>query len=587
MVFRNINHNFIASKCYTMKKNTTFCSLVLHALCLFFLLFPASCAKNLTERPCSDTDSKLVRDTPDAFILPVDLSPYGFLNGAFIPLTKGGDGDTPYMPPVDSLIDRTKAKQISNLDGIVYTQAPFKSNGTRPMSSFSGNPETLGESVTPLKCFYIRMENCFEQSEEEFIVTMIPSAFQVTSDPGYDFLDKPNFDGIILYSRTDGTYLRTRIYSRGIIAEGCMLSQESGMTDKTYIGFYNLAMPETKTEPVREDSLISLYVTAGRPPRPVIKPDHPQIDIPLPHVYEIEKPEGGGGGGNTENKPLPDLECTLIVRQGGCHQNTNVWKCEKGSEILIEASSSSPECIFLCWTENDMLLSNRSSLSIKMDKDRSVSARYVSPADGGCYKLARFATDTMLMKEIEGIRRKTRNTNKEHSTSKRANGTYYKNEGEEGSINTNFEQGVKYINRFHTHPVSNIFTSAADLLTLRRMVKDGRIHNMNDFIYGTVTDSKVLCLQIKDLTKFLGYFDKITKEEKDLLYLFRREYEEKFLTPLKTINAKKADTLYTRILSDMGISIFMGNSFREDGLVKHNWKNYDMKDDIINFRQCY
>lgn len=137
-----------------------------------------------------------------------------------------------------------------------------------------------------------------------------------------------------------------------------------------------------------------------------------------------------------------------------------------------------------------MLLSNRSSLSIKMDKDRSVSARYVSQADGGCYKLARFATDTTLMKEIEGIRRKTGNTHKEHSTSKRANGTYYKNEGEEGSINTNFEQGMKYINRFHTHPVFNIFTSASDLLTLRSMVKDGRIHNMKDFIYGTVTAQK-------------------------------------------------------------------------------------------------
>lgn len=411
-----------------MKKSPTCYSLVLHALCLFFFLLPASCAKNQTDRTCSETDRKLLKDGPDAFILPVNLSPYGFLNGAF-PLTKGSDGDTPYMPPVDSLIDRTKTKQISNLDGIVYTQVPFKSNETRCMSSFSGNLKTLGESVTPLKCFYISMENCFEQSEEEFIVTMIPSAFQVTSDPGYDFLDKPNYDGIILYSRTDGTYLRTRIYSRGLIEEGRMLSEESDMTDKTYIGFYQLVMLRTKTESIKEDSLISLYVTAGKPPRPFIKRDHAHIDIPLPHVSEIERPPVGGGD-PADNGSSPDMECTLVVRQGGCHQNTTVWKCEKGSSIIIKASSSSPECIFLCWTENDLLLSNRSSVSIKMDKDRSVSARYVSPADGGCYKLAQFATDTTLMKEIEGIRGKTGNTNKEHSTSKRANGTYYRIVGE-------------------------------------------------------------------------------------------------------------------------------------------------------------
>lgn len=69
--------------------------------------------------------------------------------------------------------------------------------------------------------------------------------------------------------------------------------------------------------------------------------------------------------------------------------------------------------------------------------------------------------------------------------------------------------------------------------------------------------------------------------------LFKRKYEEKFLNPLKTINAEKADTLYTLLLSEMGISIFMGNSFEEEGIVKHNWKNYDMENSLIDFKQCY
>ena len=573
-------------KHYTMKKNITYRLHVLSILYVLFLLFAASCAKNQIDRSVIET-RKIQKMISEGFILPVDLSSYGFLNGPFIPLTKAGAASTSYMPPVDSLIDRMKAKQISYPDGIVYTQVPFKMNGLNVKGAFSGSRKTISNSIVPIKCFYIRMENCFKQSEEEYIVTMIPSAFQVTSDPDYDFLDKPNFDGIILYSQTDGTYLRTRIYSRGIIEEGRMLQEECEIADKTYIGFYNATNIRTKTEPIQEDTLITLYVTAGRPPRPYVMPDFPQYDIFLPPISEKEKPPLGGEPIEPGNKPLADLECTLIVRQGGCSQQNNFWKCEKGSDIIIQASSPSPDCIFLCWVENDLLLSNRPSVSIKMDKDRSILARYVSQADGGCYRLAKFATDTMLMKQIENIRRQTSNTKKEHSTSKRADGTYYKNKGEEGSIKANFEQGIKYKNRFHTHPVSNIFTSAADLLSLRVMVKDGLIFNKEDFIYGTVTDSKILCLQIKDLTKFMGYFDRITKKEEFIKAYFTNIYEEKFTNPLKTINAEKADTLYTRILSEMGISIFMGNSFEEDGIVKHNWKNYDMENNIIDFKQCY
>lgn len=52
-------------------------------------------------------------------------------------------------------------------------------------------------------------------------------------------------------------------------------------------------VPKLKSWVLLSLEKFSLYVTAGRPPKPVIKPDHPQIDIPLPHVSEVEKPEGG------------------------------------------------------------------------------------------------------------------------------------------------------------------------------------------------------------------------------------------------------------------------------------------------------
>lgn len=554
---------------------------------LLVLVITWSCAKYQDNTGAEKNKTSLPFRITERFTLPVNLSAYGFLNGTPGLSTKSGNESKPYMPPVDSLIDWSKAKQKSYPDGIVYTQVPFKANETPPMGAIAGTQHELDRHIVPLKCFYIRMEECIRHSGQEYIVTIIPNITQLIHDPDYDFLDKPNFDGIILYAKTDGTYLFTKLYSGGIIQESRMLSEENESTDKTYIGFYNTALLKTKADPDIVDTLQWVYVTESKPSKPVIGPGSDRPETPLPQVSEIERPPLGGGG-PPSGSGNPHIEYTLTVTQTGCQQRCATYRCEKDSEIKLQAMSPSPECIFLCWTEGGLPLSNHPVLTVTMTKERSLKVIYVSKDDPECYRLARFATDTTLMKQIQSLRKQTGNTGKEHAASERADGSYYTNKGEEGSIRAIFEEGIKYKNRFHTHPVSNIFTSAKDLLALRRMVKNGKIANIPDFLYGTITDTKILCLRIYDLTKFTGYFDNITTDEEKLKELFKKVYNKLFIEPLKTLNEEDSYYLYTKVLSDMGLAPFIGNSFtEEDGTVIHNWKALNIENNTLKTNKCY
>lgn len=408
-----------------MKERKTYLAFVIRLLCVFCLSCPASCVKEKNE-PYEILKNRIVT-LPPAFFLPVNLSPYGFLNPGLSP-TKSGNTPGYLMPPLDSLLDWREAKQESSPDGLVYTQVPFRQNSSATQGALSKNRETLRNFVVPLKCFYIIFENCILNKTEEFIVTIIPSRLQMENDPGYDFLEKPDFDGIILYSTVQGEYLSTQFYSSGLIREGYLLKEDCDTVRKTYIGFYNTGTYRTKSVPVKTDTLDWVFVSAqGR-----YKHDLDFLIEDLKEqIGEQERPIPGGGGGETVPPPNPpqDMGYRLTITQKGCKQGEAAYRYEKGSLATLQAASPDKDCIFLCWTEAGLILSNQPALTLTMEKDRSLGVTYVSKDNPECYRLARLATDTTLMKQIQSLRKQTGNTKTEHAASERADGTYHTSKG--------------------------------------------------------------------------------------------------------------------------------------------------------------
>lgn len=113
---------------------------------------------------------------------------------------------------------------IFSEDGYVYTQVPFKSNeeGIYGVCAPKG-AKNIKDSIVRIKCFYILLENYKKGERYEYLVTMIPSKQVETQGKDYDFLSKPNFTGLVIYSSLEGEYIREEIYENGAIFGGKML----------------------------------------------------------------------------------------------------------------------------------------------------------------------------------------------------------------------------------------------------------------------------------------------------------------------------------------------------------------------------
>lgn len=567
--------------------NSRLINTLLYIMAFFVCVY---CTKDEHQTHTAADKEILSRNQSGAVMLPINLSEYNILNiapGDAIQ-TKGA-ANNDFLFVADSLINWRKACQESSPNGIVYTQIPFKMNDSSILGALSFSEKNLKEAIVPIKCFYIIFEDCIQQLRAEYIVTMIPSKTQIAMRPDYDYLNKPNFDGIILYSSKEGNYVKIDMFTNGLIEQGRLLTpQESDTLHKTYIGFYTEALVRSKSDfPMQY--LDEIVVTGVKEPRELIIPDFTTPDRKFEEVVKevAPKPPGGGTPPSSSNSKK---EYTLTFIEGGCR--SQLIKSERYSalsEVSLSAPAGSDNCIFLCWAENGFYLSNSTNLKVLMDKDKTILAQYVSKENKDCYNLARFANDTVLMKKITGVRGKTKQNNIEYGFSKKDDGGYVEHKGKSGSLTFRYEPGVKYLSHFHSHNGGNIFTSAADLMSLRNWALNDKMINISQFTYGVITEDKILCLKIYDRTKFINYFNNLSTNETELKTEFNESYKNSFLNFIQKLNEPDLYQLYVRQMDNMGISVFRGNSFEgEFNTVVTKWYSLtiDANTSSYNINDC-
>lgn len=235
-------------KRHTRTKRGLFIALTL-LLAITHLFF--ACTKELTPEINNNLIDKLARENNNsgAVIFPVDLTDYNIIGAKTA--TKSS---TPFTPPnIDSLLIKELTETISYGTNIKYTQIPLKKTVQNSSTALIDNLEDLKNKnkVSVYQSFYIIYENTKLSLKAEYIVTLLPRVDVLTAKmPNCTYLRKPNFSGAIIYSGTNGDFLRIDHYTKGKINSGTLIKPDDVKTSDTinYIVGYSVVSASTKSD---------------------------------------------------------------------------------------------------------------------------------------------------------------------------------------------------------------------------------------------------------------------------------------------------------------------------------------------------
>ena len=243
-------------------------------LCVLLVAALSSCMQH--QQLVRKNETHCIIPSENSF-LPVDLQ------GFFLHNTNSRNSSQTYeliMPPIDSILDWSRAIQKNYSKRRIYTQIPIIDSlysGCR--ASIAEHLENLNESLVPIKTFLITYEDCNISKKKRYFVTMIPTPLQIKLRPDYSFLHKPNFSGIIIYSDTTGKYISSDFLDNGLVRSGKILSPDSTSTTSeyaysTYFTFYkHISKPITRSRSNKKDvteknKLQGICIIAVREPKP-------------------------------------------------------------------------------------------------------------------------------------------------------------------------------------------------------------------------------------------------------------------------------------------------------------------------------
>ena len=156
--------------------------------------------------------------------LPVNLNMFNLASGT----KSSATADTTFYMNLDSLIDFTKTKEVVFSEtGNIYQQSPFKLNELGLYASLTKGTTYQKDSLVTVKSFFLLVYGAQEKRLYKYIVTMIPTKHYATSNPEYDYLTKPSYSGLILYSDIDGTLIRSEYLVNGVIGRTSLIDSDT------------------------------------------------------------------------------------------------------------------------------------------------------------------------------------------------------------------------------------------------------------------------------------------------------------------------------------------------------------------------
>jgi len=191
---------------------------------LLLLLLAAACSKDGLDNPgvpgAGDLSSVLVNASPPPLFAALP-------SGLGDPQTKG----PPILVSLESVLAKSGRRKTS-IGGASLVQIPFSSDYSAQTAYFGEDPGGDPGEASVMKRFLITGESGM------FVVTMVAGYRYWRSHPSFDYLDKPDYTGAVVFSTVSGELLKVQVYDSGRILQGeFVTAPDSG--DISYIVVYS------------------------------------------------------------------------------------------------------------------------------------------------------------------------------------------------------------------------------------------------------------------------------------------------------------------------------------------------------------
>ncbi|MDD3033511.1 MAG: hypothetical protein PHT25_02845, partial [Bacteroidales bacterium] len=290
---------------------------------------------------------------------------------------------------------------------------------------------------------------------------------------------------------------------------------------------------------------------------------------------------GQSGGGD---QPPADTKYTVSISVDGGGSVTGQGEYTKGTSVTITAVPNQT-FKFLGWynvTYSKCFIAHDKTYSIKVTEPLNLLATFISESSE-CGKLANLINNESVNSYIQGIRAKMKSDGTiEYGDLKRLDGTYLPKTGTENKASYTLEANKKYTESWHSHTNGSGFVGALDIRSFHRLHKKGSINNLSEFIYGAITDDRVMILQVENATAFnnIDTTDDYSKLIKD--------YNKK--VEIDTLGGTGIDGVYlrlTKFLSQYGIKITISNTYpTEFNLETTHWNTLSQQNNVLYKEDC-
>jgi len=549
------------------------------------------------------------------YTLPINLSRYNRHNVS----TKSNPADTSYYFCLDSLIDQNNPRQVYfEKSGWNYCQIPFKYNEKGVLAAVGAKPENIKDSLVSIKSFFLQVNNIVSGEGSEYIVTLLPTKHYSTINPSYDFLDKPSFSGVILYSDLSGHLLRTEYLHNGEIRQCSLFSHSEVETKlpKTKSTIYvcsRCGCQTLETDGIciacKELELNSIVILADG-----TNWDN-YISMCLYNLAQelgyIAPDLGGGGGGSSSggggNIEDTDTKVSVVCRGTGCFNALlTIGFYTKGSFFSYSAPlrGSVNSCWFKEWTY-DNITSNHISVTQQIIRINSVQENQTLNAtystNSICDTIAVLMQDGKLKTVIDTLVHMISVQNKFFSNSAKELYAVLYNDfrGYQTGIGTKYNTRVplasspqtgvvahQLVHHSHYHTSRNVGPSIKDLASLCMFFLYD-CANVNTSTFSILTNNDIIVIRMKNIQTFLSFINKYLIDsnindwhQKQTDVLIGR-FSNKFGNLYKNSSQQHEIICVAKeLLTSMGLELFWGthNNDQTTGIIDIQWNNTDFLD---------
>lgn len=202
--------------------------------CLFISFFASfllilSCSREVSihglfENSVSTKDFSSIYIPEERRALYVDTEEYNLLSHRTL-RTKSGIGEI----SLENLLDKTNYK-VREFNGYLFEEIPFIRDDEY-YASYGVGEVAPAESATFIKKNLVQITALNSDYEKIFIATLITNKAYSDTYPDYDYLERPNFTGAILFSSLSGEFLTVRLYSNGRILPAERINSKEHIQD--------------------------------------------------------------------------------------------------------------------------------------------------------------------------------------------------------------------------------------------------------------------------------------------------------------------------------------------------------------------